>query len=81
MRIAEIEIDDGNEGHLTRHGISVTEVYQVLSSNPEIRRNRKDRSGTRMARGRTHGGRLVMIPFSDRGDGRVRPITAWEVGR
>lgn len=42
--------------------------------------NRKNRAATHVARGTTIGGRLVLIPFIDQGAGRIRPITAWEVG-
>jgi len=80
VRITEIEIDDRNEPHLTSHGVSITEVQQVLANQPDVRRNRKGRAGTHLARGETTGGRSVMIPFVDQGDGRIRPITAWEVG-
>lgn len=80
MRITEIEIDEANEGHLTRHGVSLAEVQQVLESQPDIRRNRKGRAATHVARGVTRGGRRVLVPFVDLGDGRVRPVTAWEVG-
>ena len=78
--ITEIEIDDGNEEHLTRHGISLAEVQQVLAGDPDIRRNRKDRAGTHVALGQTNGGRRVVVPLVDKGNGRIRPITAWEVG-
>ncbi len=81
MRIDEIEIDDNNEMHITRHGISVAEVHQVFGNDPQIRRNRKGRAGTHVALGMTEGGRTVFIPFVDRGSGRIRPVTAWEVGR
>lgn len=80
MRITEIEIDDGNEAHLTRHGVSLAEIQQVFSSSPEIRRNRKNRASTHVALGTTSGGRRVLIPFIDQGVGRIRPIAAWEVG-
>lgn len=79
MDITEIEIDDGNEEHLTRHGVSIAEVQQVLAGGPDIRRNRKNRAGTHVALGQTNGGRVV-VPLVDKGNGRVRPISAWEVG-
>jgi uncharacterized DUF497 family protein len=78
--ITEIEIDDGNEEHLTRHGVSIAEVQQVLAGHPDIRRNRKDRAGTHVALGQTNGGRRVVVPLIDKGNGRIRPISAWEVG-
>ncbi len=80
MWIVEIEIDDGNEVHLTRHGVSLAEVEQVFSNDPDIRHNRKNRASTHVALGATDGGRRVLIPFIDHGAGRVRPIAAWEVG-
>lgn len=81
MRISEIEIDDGNEAHLTRHGVSVAEVYQVFAGSPQIRGNRKNRVATHVALGTTNGGRRVLVPFVDCGAGRIRPVTAWEVGK
>jgi len=80
VEITEIEIDDGNEEHLTRHGVSIAEVQPVLAGDPDIRRNRKDRAGTHVALGHTKGGRRVVVPLVDKGNGRIRPITAWEVG-
>lgn len=80
MCISEIEIDDDNEKHLTSHGVSTAEVHQVFANGPDVRRNRKNRTATHVARGATDGGRRVLIPFIDQGAGRVRPITAWEVG-
>lgn len=78
MQITDVEIDDHNETHVTRHGISLAEVVQVFANDPDVRRNR---AGTHVARGRTNGGRRVLIPFVDKGDGRVRPIAAWEEGK
>lgn len=78
MEITEIEIDDGNEAHVTRHGVSVAEVHQVLANGPTIRRNRSDRTATHIANGSTDGGRKLIIPFIAK-DRTARPITAWEV--
>lgn len=71
MRITEIEIDDRNEVHLTSHGISIVEVQQVVANHPDVRQNRKNLAGTHVARGRTSGGRTVVIPVrrSRRGPG------------
>ena len=80
MQITDLEVDDQNEAHLTRHGVTVAEIAQVFANGPDVRRNRKSRTATHVARGRTNGGRQVLIPFIDKGEGRVRPITAWEVG-
>lgn len=80
MKITELEIDDGNETHVTRHGITLAEIVQVFVNDPDVRRNRRNRAGTHVAHGKTHGGRRVIISFIDKGDGRIRPIAAWEVG-
>lgn len=76
-----IEVDEDNEEHLTRHGVTVTEVYQVLAGDPDVRRNRKQRTATHVAIGTTAGGRRLIVPFIDKGGGTVRPITAWEIGK
>ncbi len=81
MQITQIEIDDRNEVHLISHGVSIAEVRQVFANHPDVRRNRRNRAGTHVARGATSGGRSVVIPFIDQGAGRIRPITAWEVGK
>lgn len=81
MHIDTVEVDDGNEEHLTRHGVSVIEIHHVFANGPDVRRNRRNRTATHIARGATEGGRQVLVPFIDRGGGTVRPITAWEVAR
>ena len=53
---------------------------KVLAGDPDIRRDRKNRAGTHVALGQTNGGRRVVVPLVDEGNGRVRPISAWEVG-
>lgn len=52
----DIEWDESNREHATRHGISVEEITQALLSNPTMRRNRKGRSGDYYAFGTTDGG-------------------------
>lgn len=81
MQISHLEIDDRNEAHVIRHGISLVEIGQVFANGPEIRLNRGVRSGTHVARGKTDGGLRVLIPFVDKGEGLIRPITAWEAGK
>lgn len=81
MRIEAVEIDEGNEEHLTRHGVSAAEVYQALTGDPEVRRNRGQRTATHLAMGRTTGGRRLVVAFVDQGGGTVRPITAWEASK
>lgn len=75
----DIEWDDANREHATRHGVSVDEITQVLRNGPTMRRNRKGRAGDYYAFGVTDGGRRVVVVVAWSGLGRgVRPITAWE---
>ncbi len=57
----DIEWDEGNVEHATRHGISAAEITQVLLNDPTIRRNRKGRSGDYYALGVTDGDRKVAV--------------------
>ncbi len=65
----DIDWDEGNCDHATRHGVSVVEITQALLNQPTVRRNRKGRPGDYYVLGVTDGGRRI-----------VRPITAWEQG-
>lgn len=44
MWIQEIEIDDDNVGHLTSHGVAITEIEAVFASHPTVRRNKSGRA-------------------------------------
>lgn len=75
----DIEWDDANREHATRHRISVEEIMQVVLDNPVVRRNRKGRSGDYYVFGATHGGRKVVVVISwDPARRSIRTITAWE---
>jgi hypothetical protein len=65
-RYFEVRIDEANENHVTRHGVSVREITQVFRNDPAIRRNRRARTGDYVALGITDGGRR------DRGDLQLR---------
>lgn len=78
VKYFDIEIDEDNEAHLTRHGVTIAEVIQVLRNDQAVRRNRRHRAAGYIATGTTDGGRRVKIAL-DHEDGRVRPITAWEL--
>ena len=79
-RYFEVWIDEANEHHVTRHGVSVREIAQVFRNNPAIRRNRRARTGDYVALGVTNGGRPVLVIFSFVGENGVRPVAAWERG-
>lgn len=75
----DIEWDDANCEHATRHGVSVDEITQALRNGPTMRRNRKGRAATHLAYGVTDAGRRVVIAVGwNQWAGTVRPITAWE---
>ena len=73
MDITGVEIGDGKQGAPHRHGVSIAEVQQVLAGGPDIRRNLEDRAGTHVALAQTNGGRSVVVPLVDKGNGRIRP--------
>lgn len=75
----DIEWNEANREHATRHGISVDEITQMLQNGPTVRRNRKGRSGDYYVLGDTDGGRhIVAVVAWDTNRQVVRPITAWE---
>ncbi len=75
----EIEWDEANREHATRHGISVDEIIQVATNRPVVRRNRKGRSGDYYLFGTTDGGRRVVVVVAwDPARRVIRPIAAWE---
>ncbi|MHB1535333.1 MAG: hypothetical protein ACYC1D_12150 [Acidimicrobiales bacterium] len=77
----EIDWDEGNREHATRHGVSVGEITQALLNQPTVRRNRRGRPGDYYVFGVTDGGRRVVVVVAwDAGRRVVRPITAWEQG-
>ena len=41
----DIDWDEGNREHATRHGVSVGEITQALLNQPTVRRNRRGRPG------------------------------------
>ncbi len=78
MRIDQVDLD-GNTGHATCHGVSVDEILQVFANQPQIRRNRKNRSAVYSAFGRTDGGRRIRVNFRyDLASRSARPISAGE---
>ncbi len=77
-RYFEVRIDEANERHVTRHGVSVREIIQVFRNDPAIRRNRRARTGDYIALGVTDGGRRIVVIFSFTDESGVRPIAAWE---
>lgn len=77
----DIDWDEGNREHATRHGVSMEEITQALLNQPTVRRNRRGRAGDYYVFGVADGGRRVVVVVAwDAGRRIVRPITAWEQG-
>lgn len=75
----DLEWDDDNSEHATRHGITTEEITQALLNNPTMRRNRRGRAGDYYAFGTSDGGRRIVVVVAWNPGRRVlRPITAWE---
>lgn len=77
QRFYDVEIDELNEPHVTRHGISVVEIYEALRNDPVVRRNRKGRTAGYLAFGLSDAGRPIVVAFAYHGR-TARPIAAWE---
>jgi uncharacterized DUF497 family protein len=45
MRIDEIEFDEKNVEHVTRHGVSIEEIEGAFTTGTQIRRNPSGRTG------------------------------------
>ena len=78
MRIESFEWDSaddagGNTAHISRHGISPEDVEEALTSNPLVLRGP---DGRYLGYGRSGDGRWIFVPFVQKGQGIVRPITA-----
>jgi uncharacterized DUF497 family protein len=78
-----IEWDEENEEHVSRHGVAPWEVEEMVTQGAfECVRHPKWRNGGRYARrfllrGRTLGGRLLLVVVDRIGHERLRPVTAW----
>lgn len=80
MHIESIEIDEHNEEHVTSHGVTLTDIEQVFTNAPTVRRNRSGRSADYLATGITDGGSRIRIAFDHNPEnGSVRPIAAWRI--
>ena len=70
--------DADNEDKIGRHGLTPSQVMQVLDSHHVIAPNRKGRRGLYLIIGRDHGGAAITIPVEATHEPTTwRPITAW----
>ena len=71
-------MDDENEEKIATHGLSASQVVQVLDNVHLIIRNRKRRRGLYLLVGRDNGGACIAIPVEPTHVSTLwRPITAW----
>ena len=79
-----VEWDGENEEHVSRHGVPPWQVEEMIVQGEfECIRHPKWRKGGRYAgrfllRGRTLGGRPLLVVVDLVGRERLRPVTAWE---
>jgi hypothetical protein len=77
-RVLDFAIDDENVDKMWEHGITPSQVLQVLGNRPLTVVNRKERRGLYLLIGRDDGGRCIAVPVEPTHDPEVwRPITAW----
>lgn len=60
MVISGFRWDDGNVGHIERHGLTPEEVEEVFAGDYKVRRTRQ---GRYIALGQTLDGRLILVVF------------------
>lgn len=82
LRIVDFEIDEHNEREMAAHGVTPSEVFQVLLSGSwRLRKNHGAQAVQRpyIMIGLTDGGRLLYIPIQliDEELGVWRPVTAF----
>jgi uncharacterized DUF497 family protein len=74
-----LEVDERNELHIMRHGVTVAELEQVFENYPRWVPNKKGRTATYLMVGRTLGGRPVIAAvIYDEVRRAVRPISVRE---
>lgn len=79
-----VEWDEVNEDHISRHGVTPWEVEDMITQGEfTCIRHPRWRKGGKYAwrfllRGRTLGGRPLLVVVDRIGVDRLRPVTAWE---
>ncbi len=74
-----LEIDDENEEHLGRHGISVEEAEELTGNDYVTARNPREPENRILMIGRTDGGRVLTVVLeATRDDAIWRPVTGWD---
>ena len=75
----QIDLDEGNERELARHGVMGWEVKQVFENGPIWAANKRHRAGDWKMMGVTNGQRrLTIVVRYDTETNAIRPITGWQ---
>lgn len=76
-RINDFAFDDENEDKLAVHGLTTWRT-QLLDSEIEIVRNKRQATGSHLVIGRDHGGSQIIVVVEPTRDPLVwRPVTGW----
>jgi uncharacterized DUF497 family protein len=67
-----------DEDVLTRHGVTIDEVVEVIWNGFEVRRNKRIHGGYQLI-GHTDGGRTLKLIVYETREGLIRVITGWDV--
>jgi hypothetical protein len=70
-----VELDDGNVAHVTRHGVTLTEVEALLFTGTSFKRNKRGAAGDYVAVGNSIRVNFIYRPK----DYTARPISAWRL--
>jgi len=78
LDVGELVFDAVNEAKFADHGATIIDVLDVLDLEPRFFVNRRGRRASHVMVGRTHSGRMLIVPIEDWGRGVWRPVTAFE---
>lgn len=76
VTIQYVELDDDNVAHVTRHGVTITEIETLLFTAARFVRNKRSAAGDYVAIGNG-----IHVNFLYRAkEHTARPISAWRSG-
>lgn len=75
VNISELDWDDENTEHITRHSVTPEEVGAACYGVHIV----KKKGGRYILSGQSGEGRYLLVVLEPRGKGRFRPITAFEM--
>lgn len=75
VTIQYVELDDSNVSHVTRHGVTLTEIETLLFTAAHFKRNTRSAAGDYVAIGNGIRVNFIYRPK----DHTARPISAWRL--